>query len=164
MILMLQNDRKWKDEVMAIDDEKTYTIGEYGCIITSVCNIINMRRKYKNDERPINPKDLNNNIIAKKGYTKDGCIIWAVLEKIISAKIDPYFMLIEERGKENRYNVPNFNQNGVYYIARLNTDTGYHFLQMIGHIHDTYIMFDTYDNRFVYKKQNEVKRIIELKF
>lgn len=164
MVLMRQNDRVWSDDVMAQEENKYYTIGEYGCIITSVCNIVNMYKKYKPDERMLNPRELNKRLKDSSGYTESGEVIWAKLGEAIAAKIDPYFYLIDQRGMDNRYNYPNFNQNGVYYIARINSDTGYHFLQIIGHIHDTYIMFDTYDNRFVYKKQNEVKRIIEIRF
>lgn len=164
MLLMRQNDEVWTKCTMAQDEDKYYTIGEYGCVITSICNIVNMHKKYKSDEKLLNPKDLNEMLKNNSGYNKKGDVVWAKLEELIDAKIDPYFYLIDERGMDDHYNYPNLNQNGVYYIARINSDTGYHFLQVIGHINGIYIMFDTYDNRFVYKKQNEVKRIIEIRF
>ncbi len=164
MVLLLQNNSLWADDVMANDDNTTYTIGEHGCIVTSVCNIINMHNKLKTDARPLNPKDLNKSIKDNKGYTENGLILWATLAKIIGAKIDPYFYLINERGMENNYGEVNFKRKGTYYIARLNTDTGYHFLNMLGECSGHYLLFDVYDDRFLFVLKNEIKRIIKISF
>lgn len=164
MVLLLQNNSLWSKDIMADGKKGTYTLGEHGCVITSVCNIINMHKKLKADSKPCNPRDLNKLVKENKGYTEDGLVIWAVLEKIIGAKIEPYFYLINERGKDNHYGNVNFQQENVYYIARLNTDTGYHFLNMLGVCSGNYLLFDVYDDRFLFVPSYEIKRIIKITF
>lgn len=153
MILMRQNDPRWANETM----QGKYTLGEYGCLVAALTNVINARNK----KSTMTVSDINKLLINRNGYI-DGNVVWAAAEQVVGAKIEPWYYLVDERGKEDNYGCIDFRQKNVWYIGRMNTDTGYHFLNILGQCAGYYVMYDTYDDKLRYVPTCDVKRIIKV--
>lgn len=122
--------RQWKDR-----------LGDYGCLVTSISNILIMT-----GSKDMTPKLLNQKIIENKGYnylTNPNCpeakasiINWACIEKL-------YPMFIYE------YRVQNYSEsNRSFHIAEVKLDDGEHHINVMKKIDDTkYVCFDVWDCR-----------------
>lgn len=78
MELLSQQDKKWKGEKLG---KSKWTIGNAGCVITSLCNCHNLAGNN------ITPDELNRMLTDIGGYTKDGDLYWSCAEKILGCRI-----------------------------------------------------------------------------
>lgn len=137
-----QNNRKWKE--YSINNSKT-TIGEVGCLLTSICNIYNIHHNVK-----ITPITLNTRLINNNGYTDGNLIIWSVVESLLDVEIQHIFT-----GKVE------YDMNSYYIVNFLNFGTG-HFTNLISKDNDKYNIFDVWDSK--YKVIDTPRRLVKMTF
>ncbi len=141
--MLSQNNPSWK--LNPINESKN-TIGEVGCLLTSLCNAYNI--KYPNT--PITPLHLNTALIDNNGYTIENYIIWGVAEKVINAKIEHIYTGTVE-----------YDMNAFYIANFLNFGSG-HFTNVISKDDNKYNIFDVYDGE--YKKIPTPRRLVKVVF
>ena len=74
--LISQNDPKWKDILLGYNTKPPYTIGNYGCLITSLCMYLTAIGK------PETPETINSKLKDAGGFKSgSGEMIWSVFNK-----------------------------------------------------------------------------------
>ena len=138
-----QNNPGWRRTPI---NESKNTIGEVGCLLTSLVNTYNL--KFPGDK--ITPLHLNAALIDHKGYTKGNLIIWAVAEKILNAKIEHIYTGTVE-----------YDVNAFYIANFLNFGSG-HFTNVISKDDNKYNIFDVWDGE--YKTIDTPRRLVKVVF
>ena len=141
MDLLTQNNTRWKS--IKIGKSK-YTIGDAGCVLTSLCNAANL---YGLDWTP---DDLNRQLTAINGYD-DGCVRWNAAAKILGCQIDSDY-----RGSLD------FNSSQQFYIAKYINGSLDHFTNILGRNGNQYILYDVYSGQVIIKTATEIARIIKI--
>lgn len=148
MELLTQNDPRWKDVKIG---KSKYTIGEAGCVLTSLCNVANIY-----GPAWWTPDDLNKRLTAIDGYD-DGCVRWNAAAKILGCHIDSDY-----RGSLD------FNSSQQFYIAKYKNLGSDHFTNIFGRcgnqyiLCNQYILYDVYSGQVIIKTAAEIERIIKL--
>lgn len=143
MKMFSQNNNRWK--LVPINESKN-TIGEVGCLLTSLVNIHNLR----NPNDKITPLHLNSALIDNNGYTSGNLIIWAVAEKILKAKIEHIYT-----GKIE------YDLNSYYIANFINFGSG-HFTNLISISGENYNIYDVWNNSFY--KIGKPRRIVKITY
>jgi hypothetical protein len=138
-----QNNKIWKHEPLNKSDN---TIGEVGCLLTSLVNIY----KIKHPDSIMTPLYLNALFVEKNGYTKDNYIIWSVVETILDVEIQHIYT------GEIEYNI-----NSFYIVNFLNFGSG-HFTNLLSYENSEYNIFDVWDG--TYKTISTPRRLVKVVF
>lgn len=138
-----QNDERWKNTPI---NRSSNTLGEVGCLVTSLSNIYNIRNK----DGIMTPAIFNDLLLKKHGYTKDNYVIWAKASDILNAEIKHIYSGDIE-----------FDINSYYVVNFLNFGAG-HFCNLISKEGDKYNIFDVWDGK--YKTINKPRRLVKITF
>ena len=132
-----QNDRRWCNDKLG-----TRTIGQIGCLLTSLCNINNLAGR----EEKHMPDQFNTLFKLNSGYTEN-LIIWAVAEKILKAEIDPWYKGSVE-----------YDINSYYIVNFLNFGSG-HFTNLLSKKDKDFYLYDVWNgkNRIIRNPRRIVK-------
>ena len=141
--MFYQNDSRWKNIKLG---KSNVTIGSHGCLLTSICNIIN----HKNSNEAFTPEKLNQLLINEKGFTNEGLIIWAVVERLFNVRIDSNY-----KGQIN------YDANNYYIVNYINFGAG-HFVNLIETEGIKFFVFDVWDGLNKVKNQHEIRRYVKL--
>lgn len=138
-----QNDKNWKNTPI---NNSSNTIGEVGCLLTSLVNIY----KIKHSDSIMTPPYLNALLIEKNGYTPGNLIIWAAVEKALNVKIQHIYT------GEIEYDI-----NSFYIVNFLNFGTG-HFTNLLSYENGKYNIFDVWDGKE--KTISKPRRLVKVTF
>ena len=156
MNLLIQNDLKWKNEKLG---KSKYTIGDSGCVITSLCNCANL---YGGD---ITPDELNRMLIDINGYTKDGDLYWNCAEKILNCKIQ-YKSWVKEEGIGKLNEIlcnKRISQKHQLICRYLNKNTQ-HFTNVLNVFSNYVIIYDVYDGKVKVLNKTDINRLVTVNF
>jgi len=138
-----QNDPKWKNIPL---NNSEMTIGEVGCLLTSLCNSAYLRHP----SIKITPDELNKELTNSKGYTENNLIIWAVASRLLGAEID-----------HNYKGQIEYDSNSFYIVNFLNFGVG-HFTNLIKKECEKYYIYDVWDDKF--KVIDKPRRLVKVTF
>lgn len=124
--MFIQNDIKWKDYEIS----KCITIGEFGCLLTSICNILVILGF------DYTPLTLSKKFQENNGFDKQGNLIWNVVNKLFGLKENKYM----PSSKISWSNLKNVN-----YIVQLFYKRTGHFCNVISVYKNIIKYHDTYD-------------------
>lgn len=140
-----QQDRLWKNVSMALTED---TLGAFGCLVTSLANILQIIMHLK---RSFTPKDLNDIIIKEEAYDwysnelpeKASCLDWKKFKDAFKESL-----IIRNFVDKSEY----VDCKDYYYIARIkfkdiHTDYEYntgHYVNVISKTENYWTVFDTY--------------------
>lgn len=158
-----QTDENWKNEIMTHPKDQNYpdTLGEWGCLVTAVSNVLYQRGIFTN------PKVLNEIIIRNKGYLylfdpdtpkeQASFLRFGVLEKLYNFKKTTY-----NQNKYLAYGINNYYIGfyKVFYNGRFYT----HFVNIIEDKGDTKIIFDVYRGEIKELNNEDFIKIYKLEF
>lgn len=149
--MLTQTDTRWKNIRLGKSD---VTIGQSGCLLTSLCNIYNenSRRQAKCPSCTIEltPDILNKRLMEINGITAGGLVIWDKACKVLKADIRPFDK--------------DFDMNFEYHIVGfINEYNILHFCNVVS-LDDFCIVYDVYtgDDRLV--NPIDIKRYININF
>ena len=76
----MQNDPQWGAMLLA-NSERAGTIAGYGCTLSSVATAMT------NLGHPISPAQLNEALVAEKGFTPEGLLVWSAVNKVSGGQL-----------------------------------------------------------------------------
>lgn len=141
-----QNDPSWGRDSMALPEDQ---LGRYGCVVTCVANIIQLR-----DRMNFTPQNLNNILKLSHGYKETpedqaSFIRWSFIEKKYKFKVI------------NNLFPSQFRQRG-YHIARI-IFSGYgHYVNVLQKLEDYFLIFDVWHGGTSLIHRTDVTKLIRL--
>lgn len=148
--LFFQNDNRWKNEKFA----NTHRLfGDIGCLVTASANVKNLHTGVP----VMTPCMLHDELKKNDGFTKDGLVIWSVLEKILGCKID-----IDYKGHID-YDVNSLYVVHCYLTDKMGKKYG-HFTNLIEMKDFKYYCYDVWDGKNKIKTCNDIDRIVKYIF
>lgn len=139
MKLLTQTDIRWAAKKLG---KTNYTIGGSGCLITAICNCINIVK----GREVITPDDLNIKLYQSSGYDVNGLLIWNAAAKILDCKFDPY------------YDGPLYSDS--QYIAKIKDN---HFVNILAVVGSNAVIYDVYWDEVSVLPLSDMQRIIYVK-
>jgi len=139
--MYIQNDIKWKSFEMT----KNVTVGEFGCLLTSICNILVILGY------DFNPLTLAKKLQENKGFDNQGNILWNVINNLFGLKENKYL----PSSKILWSNLKNIN----YIVQLFYKNTG-HFCNVLSVSGDIITYHDSFDDK---TKQIDIKRVISIR-
>jgi len=138
--MFIQNDDRWKSFEMA----PGVTIGEFGCFLTALCNILVLLGM------DYTPLTLAQALQKNSGIDSEGNLTWIAFNS---------FGLFEKRyNPTDEINWSNSNQ--VWYIVQCFYKNTGHFCNLISVTNNIITYFDTYDGM---KKQINLERVMSIR-
>lgn len=152
MYLLTQTDKKWNNQKLG---KSKWTIGDSGCVITSLCNIHNLNG---ND---ITPDELNRQLTEINGYTKDGDLYWNSAEKILKCKINPFAWKKETNNISDMNNIlcQKINQSHHIICRYMNKNVN-HFSNILNVFYNIVVVFDVYSGKIICLPKSDINRLV----
>lgn len=140
--LVYQNNELWRDKKLG---RSQLTIGSHGCLITSLCNIYNMRSK-----NFITPDTFNGLMTENHGINSQGLVIWNIAEIILKAKIEHIYK-----------GAMTYDVNSYYIVNFLLSGHG-HFTNLLEISGDKYFIYDVWDASYKVLKAKDIRRVVKV--
>lgn len=152
-----QVDPRWSSSIMTQGniEGKSWVdkIGRWGCLVTSLANIFQ-----EHSQKEFTPFQFNEILTGHKGYyflsgkSKDintaSFLDWDVAKSLLLFDVE---------------NNAQYSNDG-YFIARIQTAYGGHYINVIKKLSDYYLCFDVLDGYLKYLRYSEITMLIKIKF